>query len=75
MIDNIRCMIDNNEDEMVYNRGDFDGVCVTRPDGESAPFWQGLCEILDIMFLNPDANTIIIGAKSIKGVMAIIEKN
>ncbi len=71
MIDNIRCMIDNNEDEMVYNRSDFDGVRVTRPDGESVPFWQGLCEILDI---NPNANTIIIGAKSIKGVMAIIGK-
>lgn len=72
MIENIKCRIDNNDEEMVYNRSDFDGVRVTRPDGESAPFWQGLCEILDI---DPDVNTIIIGAKSIKGIITIMGMN
>lgn len=27
MIENIKCRIDNNDEEMVYNRSDFDGVC------------------------------------------------
>lgn len=62
---NIKCRIDNNENEIVYDRGNFDGIYVSRTDGESMPLWQVLCDLLNI---NSHAVTIIIGEKTIKGI-------
>lgn len=66
MIKNIiKCRIDNNEDELAYDRGNFDGIYVSITDGESMPLWQVLCDLLHI---NSNAVTIIIGEKAIKGI-------
>lgn len=70
MIENIKCRIDNNEDEIVYDRGIFDGFYVRIKDSdELMPLWQVLC---DLLYINSDANTIIIGEKTVKGI--IVEK-
>ena len=65
MIKNIKCRIDNNESEIVYDRGDFDGIYVSRTDCEPMPLWPVLCDLLHI---NSNAVTIIIGEKTVKGI-------
>lgn len=66
MIKNIKCRIDNNEDEIVYDRGDFGELYVSKKDSdELMPLWQVLC---DLLYINSNAVTIIIGEKTVKGI-------
>ena len=64
MIKNIKCRIDNNEDGIIYNRGDFDGIYVSGTDEKPIPLWQVLC---DLLYINSNADTIIICERTIRG--------
>lgn len=67
MINNIKCRIDNNENEIVYDRGDFEEFYVSKKkdSDKSMPLWHVLCDLLHI---NSYAVTIIIGEKTVKGI-------